>query len=113
MRRTNSIVPLVLGIIGGVFAIIGGACVTICADVATAVSGNAMYSVMGYLSLAAAIAGLVGGCMARKNGFGSLLMIIAAIVEIVCTVFLGFVWSIVVGLVLFTIGGIVGLVKHD
>lgn len=113
MKRTNSIAPLVLGIIGGVFAIIGGACVTVCADVATAVTGSAIFSIMAYLSLAAGIAGLIGGCISRKNGFGSVLMLIAAAVEIVCTVFLGFIWSIVVGLVLFTIGGIIGLVKHD
>lgn len=112
MKKTNSLVPLILGIIGGVFGIIGGSCTTFCAGVADAV-GVGGYLVWGILSLVAAIVGLVGGCVARKTGTGSLLMVIAAIVDIVCMIFLGLVWTILVSLILFLIGGIIGLVKHE
>lgn len=112
MKRTNSIVPLILGIIGGVFAILGGTLSTFCAEVANA-AGESKFLVWGYLALGAGILGLVGGCIARKTGVGLLLMIIAAIIEIICVIFLGFIWTLVVGAALFVIGGIVGFVLHS
>ncbi len=112
MKKTNSIAPLVLGIIGGIFSILGGACSTFCAEVASEL-GESKFLIWGYLALAAGILGLVGGCISRKTGVGSLLMVLAAIIEIVCVIFLGFVWTLVIGLVLFAIGGIVGFVYHD
>ena len=112
MRKTNSLAPLILGIIGGVFGILGGSCTTFCAGVADAV-GVSGYLIWGILALVSAVVGLVGGCVARKSGTGSLLMVIAAIVDIVCMIFLGFVWTILVSLILFFIGGVIGVVKHE
>lgn len=114
MRKTNSYVPLILGIIGGIFAILGGTCATICADAASSIGGESKYLIWGYLALAMGVLGLIGGCVARKTGIGSLLMLLAAIVDIVCLIFLGsIIWTIVIGIALFAVGGTVGLVTQE
>ncbi len=112
MKRTSSFVPLILGIIGGVFAIIGGSCAAFLSDFANAV-GESSYLIWGYLSLASGILGLIGGCISRKTGLGSIIMILSAVISIICLVFLGAIWTIIVGIVLFAIGGVTGIIKRE
>lgn len=118
MKKTSSIAPLILGIIGGVLGILGGACITICAEAvseageAVAVEVPATFAIGGWMILVSGILGLVGGCCAKSQVWGSLVELLAGVLTVV-----GMILSASFGLfpiaaaVLFIVGGAVGLAK--
>ncbi|MDD7735741.1 MAG: hypothetical protein SOW55_05340 [Bacilli bacterium] len=57
--------------------------------------------------------GLVGGCISKKTGIGIILMAFAAVLQIVALIFLGFNWMVLVSIVLFVVGAIIGFVTPE
>ena len=110
MKPTKSVAPLVLGINGGIFGILGGSCLALCG----AAGGDFVkktLSLGGWIILVAGILGLVAGCCAKKQAWGSLVELIAGVLTVVGMVLAAFtLWSIVAA-VLLIIGGAVGMAK--
>ena len=113
MKKTTSWIPLILGIIGGVIGIVQGCCISICGEVNSAVGGSNNLMIGGYLLLASSIIGLIGGCIARVKGIGLGMMLLATVASIVGLVLVGFDILILVSVILFAVGGILGFLKHD
>ena len=117
MSKTRSVAPLVMGIVGGILGILGGSCVAICGELAEALDVSAgLIKAAGYIALVAAIAGLVGGCCAKSQAWGSMVELIAGVVVAVAIVLQlvgkgGFnLWN-TASAVLLIVGGAVGMSK--
>ena len=111
MNRTRSVAPLVLGIVGGVLGILEGSCLALCAKVASEVGVNASdWTIAGWMVLLGAIAGLVGGCCAKKTVWGSLVELVGGIVAVLSVIFVFDLLAFAAG-VLLVIGGAVGMGK--
>lgn len=116
---TKSIMPMVLGIIGGINGIIYGIVYGLAGaiiDVATGGEGALIYA-MGVGILLLSIGGLVCGCLARIRFKGSLMLFIAgALIAVLVIVFGavtglgagGWIWGLITA-VLFIIGGVLGM----
>lgn len=112
MNKTTSKAPLVLGIVGGVLGIIGGACATCAIGEATETLVK-NYALGAWMVLIGSILGLVGGCCAKSQKWGSFVELMAGIVVclgtfISCTVLLIFPLA---AFVLLIVGGAVGMKK--
>lgn len=72
------IAALVVGLVGGIFCLIGGMCLTACAEALALIPGEFDYSIFGYLlGIGGAIVGIVGAALALKNGkIAGILMLI-------------------------------------
>ncbi len=110
MNKTRSKAPLVLGIIGGVLGILEGSCIAICGKAAEEAGVGNTWFLAGILALVGAIAGLVGGCCARSQKWGSLVELIGGIIAAVSLVFT-FDLMVLAAAVLLIVGGAVGLGK--
>lgn len=113
MNRTSSKAPLVLGIVGGVLGIIGGACATCAIGDPTVEELVANYALGAWMILIGSALGLVGGCCAKSQKWGSLLALLAGIVVFIgtaisCTVLLIFP---IAAAILLVIAGAIGMAK--
>ena len=107
--KKKSIPGAVLGIIGAVFAIIGGLGLALCAEVVSASSGGAVdYTWAAYvLGLGSGIVGLVGAILDfSKPKIGGILQLIAVVMGIVVCVLMYWQWSMIIAFILFAVGGI-------
>lgn len=123
IAKTRSSFPMVIGIVGGILAIIGGACVAFVGELAaaslTAIQAEfpnfnlGMYTMVGYAILVVGVATLVCGCIAKSNKFGSLLVTILGgvylVLFIILTVMAGLAILHLVVSVLFIVGGFMGM----
>lgn len=122
MNKTTSKAPLVLGIVGGVLGILSGVCNAFCGSavseadqaaggVAGAAELGQSFLIGGILALVGAIAGLVGGCCAKSQKWGSLVQLLGGVL---CAVSLIWVLDLfaLAAAVLCIVGGAVGLSKH-
>ena len=119
MKRTSSKAPLVLGIIGGIFAILSGSCIALCAS-ALNEAGNAAgveevvsstYTIGGWVLLVAGIVGLVGGCCAKKQTWGSLVELLGGVLVVVGMILASWGLLSIAAAVLLIVGGAVGMSK--
>ena len=97
----------ILGLIGSLFGISGGLCVTMCTSIFSSSYGlSALVLILG-----GSIVGLIGACKCLTNAkLGSLIEIVAAIMIIICAYGItGSDMSTVVAIIMFLTGGIVGL----
>ena len=96
----------ILGLIGTLFGISGGFCMTICSSLYS--SGTAAF----ILILGGSIVGLVGACKCLNNAIiGSILQIIAGIMIMICAYGItGSEISTILAMLLFLISGIIGLI---
>lgn len=105
----KSIPGAVLGIIGAVFAIIGGFSLALCADLVAGATGGAVNFVWAayVFGLGGGVLGLVGAIMDFKNPkIGGILQILAVVFVIVVCILMYFQWAMIVALILFVIGAI-------
>lgn len=107
--KKKSIPGAVLGIIGAVFAIIGGLGLAFCAEVVAGASGGAVnYTWAAYvLGLGSGIVGLVGAILDfSRPKIGGVLQIIAAIMGIIICILMYWQWAMIIAFILFAVGGI-------
>lgn len=106
-NKTSKFLPsFILGLIGAVFGISGGLCMTMCTSLYS--SGMSAF----ILILGGSIVGLVGACKCLNNvKSGSILELIAAVMIIICAYGItGSDMSTIVAMLMFLIGGIIGLI---
>ncbi len=107
--KKKSIPGAVLGIIGAVFAIIGGLGLALCAEIVSGASGGAVdYTWAAYvLGLGSGIVGLIGAILDfSKPKIGGVLQLIALVMGIVVCVLMYWQWAMIIAFILFAIGGI-------
>lgn len=107
--KKKSIPGAVLGIIGAVFAIIGGLGLALCAEVVSASSNGAVdYTWAAYvLGLGGGIVGLIGAILDfSKPKVGGVLQLIAAVMGIVICILMYWQWAMIIAFILFAVGGI-------
>lgn len=107
--KKKSIPGAVLGIIGAVFAIIGGFSLSFCAEIVSGVTGGGVdYTWAAYvLGVGSGVVGLIGAILDfSKPKAGGVLQIIAVTMAIVVCVLMYWQWSMIVAFILFAIGGI-------
>ncbi len=105
----KSIPGAVLGIIGAVFAIIGGLGLALCAELVSGITaGVADYTWAAYvLGLGAGVVALIGGILDfKKPKVGGILQIIAIVMIVVVSILMFFQWAMIVALILLVIGAI-------
>ncbi|MDD3232246.1 MAG: hypothetical protein PHO06_02720 [Clostridia bacterium] len=113
--KTESVLPLVTGLVGGIVGIFGGACATFCADLVSALgAGSILTTICAYGGLIVAIIGLILGCLAKTTNRSTLLLTICGFVMAIFVVLLmvdgyGFNWMFTTSAVLFIVGGFVGM----
>lgn len=110
MKPTRSVAPLVLGIIGGIFGILAGSCVALCGELAADLIKKT-YSLGGWIILVAGILGLVGGCCAKKQAWGSLVELLAGVLTVVGMILSSWGLLSIAAAVLLIVGGAVGMAK--
>ena len=106
MKKTSSVAPLVLSIIGGILGIIAGTCVALCAEAVESVQDAVEVEVVvtttmkiaGWLVLVGSVVGLVGGCCAKSQNWGTLVLLIGGIVVLVGLVGLSVLSDLLFGL---------------
>lgn len=107
--KKKSIPGAVLGIIGSVFAIIGGLGLALCAEVVAKATGGAVnYTWAAYvLGLGSGIVGLIGAILDfNKPVIGGVLQLIAVVMGIVVCVLMYWQWAMIVAFILLAVGGI-------
>lgn len=129
MKKTSSVAPLVLAIIGMVFGFIGFSCVALCAELVdevdnavNAVAGKKIVDVSlaklsGWVLLAGSVVALVGACCSRSQNWGPLVLLLGTVAVVVAFVLqlvahFGFnIWTFI-AVILFAVASLVALVKH-
>lgn len=104
-KNPNASIPaFVLGLIGAIFGLFGGLCVSACASV----GGNEAAPLL--LIVGGSIVGLIGACMCfKKAKKGAILELVAAVMIAICAFGItGADFSTLIGMVLLAIGGLVG-----
>lgn len=107
--KEKSTAGAVLGIIGAVFAIIGGLSLALCADLVSGITGGIVnYTWAAYvLGIGGGVIGLIGAILDfSKPKVGGILQFLAVIMVIVVCVLMYFQWAMIVALILFVIGAI-------
>lgn len=104
-KPSGSVPAFVLGLIGAIFGLFGGICITACYDFGG--QGGAPLLLM----VGGSIVGLIGACLCfKKVKVGSALEILAAVMIAICVFFItGSDIMSLVGMILLLVGGIVGL----
>ncbi len=105
-NKTGSLASFILGLIGGIFGIFGGLCVTMCDSFVN--SGLAPF----ILIFLGSVFGLVGACISLKNAMpGSIMQLIAALLIIICAFGItGSDFATIIAMLLFICGGIIGII---
>lgn len=111
MNKTKSVAPLVLGIIGGILGILEGSCLALCGAAVEELGGGATWTIAGWCALLGAIVGLVGGCCAKSQKWGSLVELVGGIVVAVALFLYGINLMVIASAALLIIGGAVGMAK--
>lgn len=108
----NSFLPcFVLGLIAGIFGILGGLCVTMCYSGAITSQGKALGDMAFFMILGGSILGLVGACKSlKKLKTGAIMQLIAGILIMVCAFFFsGADFMSLLAMFLFIISGVLGI----
>lgn len=103
---TRCMPAFILGLIGAIFGLFGGICVSACYSFGGN-DGTPMFFMIG-----GSLIGLIGSCMCfNKAKFGSILEIIAAVMIAYCALTItGADIASLVGMLLLGVGGVVGLI---
>lgn len=107
--KKRSVPGAVLGIIGAVFAVIGGLGLALCAEVVSGASGGEVdYTWAAYvLGLGGGVVGLIGAIVDfSKPKVGGVLQILAAVMGVVVCILMYWQWATIIAFILFAVGGI-------
>ena len=109
IKESSRTTELVLGIIGGIFGLLGGIAAVIIGTFfdAFGATGSSDIIITGSIAIIVSIIGIIGAILARnKPKLGGILMIVSGIIGFICI----FVFYILGGIFL-VIGGILALVR--
>lgn len=105
--KKRSVPGAVVGIVGAVFAIIGGLGLAFCAEVVDS-AGGADFTWAAYvLGLGSGVVGLIGAVLDFvKPKVGGVLMFLAVAMGVAICVIMYWSWAMIVAFILFAVGGI-------
>lgn len=111
--NNKSFMPcFILGLIAGIFGILGGLCITMCYGVGSFTqTGNFLSGMAALFILGGSILGLVGACQSlKKLKIGAAMQLIAGILIMICVLgFTGADFMTLLAMILFIVSGIFGL----
>lgn len=109
--QKKSIAGGVLGIVGAVFAIIGGIGFAMCADIVDGLTGSSYTWAAYVFGLGGGVVGLVGGILDFfKPTVGGILQILSVVMAIVVCVLMFWQWAMIIAMILLAIGAILSFV---